>query len=634
MLTIVLPIAFFVLTLIIILILRAEDRKSRNLQLVNQQIASYRTETNVTISRMQQTSNDAIEGLDHKIAESKLAETSLMETLSQLQQRSRDLIALEDICANYKVALENLRLQTEQAEARIGAVQKQVEQAGIIHSIVEQFKQDSKRSEDHFAKLISDFNTLTLETEDRLNQISSAQQEKNEENLGVFKDRLEEFEADFAEFTNSEKESLRLDKEAYYNSIKEAEKAFVERKKQLEADIEFKIENIEGKEKAVLLNIEEEKEKLRLKNDEYETEYSACLEELQDQIEAFSESVENGKANLKSTYDELIENLTGNRENLDRLIEDKEREVKDLFAAQEEYFSQEKDKQTLFFEESTSKLEMRLDEINEASEEFKKDAENTGTEIQMEFDKLRLEINKAADEVETTLDGTLSKLDEKSNELNQSFYSSMESFKSKLAKEEETFRSFITELEKDLDLKISQVKSDYNECENTLKSLVVIMNENANQALMDYKRDVGIALQDAFKAEIDKVDNIFDSQKQQIVSMLETMLSRQTDMRELSIRLNQGVDNTIRTAIDKLQNLQSRTESSMEVLRNTQEEVAKTKDELFGYKKQAVEISSKIKINGKTGEKEKQNIPPVEREITDEEFSDEEEELLLTDEDN
>ena len=159
------------------------------------------------------------------------------------------------------------------------------------------------------------------------------------------------------------------------------------------------------------------------------------------------------------------------------------------------------------------------------------------------------------------------------------------------------------------------------------------MSENAEQALQDYQKEVTVALSKAFKDELDKVDANFLLQKQQITTMLETMLSRQTDMRELSVRLGQGVDNTIRSAMEKLQNLQTRIDSSMLVLKTTQEEVSKTKEKLFDYKREAVEISSKLKSRIAEPEKELPKTIVKEVEPIEDEFSTEEEDLLSNDED-
>lgn len=229
MIYIILPIAFFVLTLIIILVLRAEDRKSRNLQLVNKQIASFRSETQATISRIQTTSNDVKEGLDHKINEVKDAEAFLLNTLSQLQQRSHDLIALEDVCTNYKVALENLKLQTEQAEARIGAVQKQVAQAEIIHSVVDQFKADSLRSENYFKQIVQNYNELVSNTEKALIDKGEEQKERNAELLTAFNSDLAVAKTDFDNYVLSEHEKVREERDAYLEDVKNAEASFVEK---------------------------------------------------------------------------------------------------------------------------------------------------------------------------------------------------------------------------------------------------------------------------------------------------------------------------------------------------------------------------------------------------------------------
>lgn len=633
MIYIILPIAFFVLTLIIILVLRAEDRKSRNLQLVNKQIASFRSETQATISRIQTTSNDVKEGLYHKINEVKDAETSLLNTLSQLQQRSHDLIALEDVCTNYKVALENLKLQTEQAEARIGAVQKQVAQAEIIHSVVDQFKADSLRSENYFKQIVQNYNELVTNTEKALIDKGEEQKERNDEMLTSFNSDLAIAKTEFDNYVLSEHEKVREERDSYLEDVKNAEASFVEKQNQLELEVISKLEIIEDKHNQVLASIGQEKETLGKLNDEYETEYSNCLETLQEQVDVFKQSIENGKDNLNSTYDGLLSNLMDQKAGVDDLIESKLQEVGQSFDGQMQYIAEEKTKQQASFEEGEQILKLKLQELENTSDSFKQDADNAKEEMEANFNMLKQDTQKIVDEINTQVLSAQDKLNEDKEKILTTFDAQLTTFKEKLVAEEEAFRVFVADLEKDLDSKIEVTKADYDSCEIKIKGTVCQMSENAEQALQDYQKEVTVALSKAFKDELDKVDANFLLQKQQITTMLETMLSRQTDMRELSVRLGQGVDNTIRSAMEKLQNLQTRIDSSMLVLKTTQEEVSKTKEKLFDYKREAVEISSKLKSRIAEPEKELPKTIVKEVEPIEDEFSTEEEDLLSNDED-
>ena len=59
MIVYIVPVALFVVTLIIILAFRAEDKKSRSLQTVKEKISMFRTESQQTMARINETSKDA-----------------------------------------------------------------------------------------------------------------------------------------------------------------------------------------------------------------------------------------------------------------------------------------------------------------------------------------------------------------------------------------------------------------------------------------------------------------------------------------------------------------------------------------------------------------------------------------------
>ena len=66
MMVYILPVALFVITLIIILALRAEDKKSRSLQNVKEKITNFRNEATQTTKRVQETCHDSIDKIQAK----------------------------------------------------------------------------------------------------------------------------------------------------------------------------------------------------------------------------------------------------------------------------------------------------------------------------------------------------------------------------------------------------------------------------------------------------------------------------------------------------------------------------------------------------------------------------------------
>jgi hypothetical protein len=562
----ILPIIFFVLTLIIILVLRAEDSKSRSIGNVKQQIANFRAETQATISRIQATTNDAKDLLDHKIAEAKEAEDTIQNSLQRIRERGNDLMKLEDVCSNYKVALENLKLQTEQAEARISAVQKQVEQAEVIQSIVDRFKEESERTERRFAELVDDYNKLVEENRQRLLKIGDEQAERNSEMLVAFGQSLEAAKAEFATYMDGEHAKVHEEKAGYEQSVEAAVEDFETRKNALASDMAKRLGELNTRHGEILAELAAEKDKLAKANDEYETEYANCLDSLEDQVQVFNESVENGKENLSTTYQNLLDELNGQKAGVDSLIEAKLAEAEAKAEEHREYLEEGRSALETCYKDCEAGLEEAIGRMKQTGDDFSAAVDSLRTQADADFEAKKEDLSRNAEEVDE-----------------------------KVANSQKLLEELVEKLDGNLDNKIEAAKADYEACEERLNSAVSLMNANADEALKKYGDEVKVALSAAFQDELDKVDDNFNLQKKQITDMLETMLSRQSDMRELSVRLGQGVDNTIRSAIEKLQNLQGKIDSSMVVLKTTQEEVSKTKDKLFDYKREAVEISSKLK---------------------------------------
>ena len=92
MIVYIVPVALFVVTLIIILAFRAEDKKSRSLQTVKEKISMFRTESQQTMARINETSKDASERVEAKKKEVMDLIDSLDSSLYNLANHKNDLV--------------------------------------------------------------------------------------------------------------------------------------------------------------------------------------------------------------------------------------------------------------------------------------------------------------------------------------------------------------------------------------------------------------------------------------------------------------------------------------------------------------------------------------------------------------
>ncbi|EJW92707.1 hypothetical protein EVA_19186, partial [gut metagenome] len=124
----------FMVNLIIMLAFRIIDKKDRSLKNINIQIKRFRTDVSTTVTRITATAKDCEANIQSRVDQANSANSKLAESLDMLMVHQKELTDLEQICKNYKIALEKLKVQTEQAEARIFAVHKEVDRAESIRS--------------------------------------------------------------------------------------------------------------------------------------------------------------------------------------------------------------------------------------------------------------------------------------------------------------------------------------------------------------------------------------------------------------------------------------------------------------------------------------------------------------------
>ena len=129
-LTIVLVIAISVLiNLILTLIIRRKDKSQKTIKNINNQIQTFRSDVTTLSERIRALGQETLQNVDAKASVVRDMLEKVEDELSSLSEHSQDLSALQSVCISYKNALDKLRIATDQAEARIRAVQEEVEKA-------------------------------------------------------------------------------------------------------------------------------------------------------------------------------------------------------------------------------------------------------------------------------------------------------------------------------------------------------------------------------------------------------------------------------------------------------------------------------------------------------------------------
>lgn len=454
--------AAFLINLIIILAFRIADKKDRTLKNVNNQIKNFRTEVSTTVARVNSAAKDCEVNIQSRVEQANTANSKLAESLDMLMVHQKELSELEYICKSYKVALEKLKGQTEQAEARILAVQAEVRKAEGIKDFTIEFQSDTERLTNQMQDLKAEYVRLIASTEQSLREAGQKQLEENNRSLVAFSEQIDSAKGELGSFTNNEKiaiqemfnqqeiatqralDSIDDHSKAINASLDEAMDTLDSYKKSLEdttsgledkkANIERETEELIAKCKADLESTGEAtantlESRISDKEDEMNSSfelYSEKLQEKEAQGDKLLNDIETRKSLVVSSFDLAIDNK---KKEVDALLASLENE-KELYSnkcqeALDKAFKQTLDKAQSYvssMKDSANEFVERLaDRINEARETYA--IVNTGAEdkIAQAVDAL----NDLAEKLKTsqstfdTLGETITKKREELYEINK-----------------------------------------------------------------------------------------------------------------------------------------------------------------------------------------------------------------------
>ena len=205
----VLIIAISVLVnLIITLVIRRKDRDQKTIKNINNQIQTFRSEVSALSERIRALGQETLQNVDAKTVVAEQMVSKVAEGLESLAEHSKDLSALQSVCVSYKNALDKLRIATDQAEARIKAVQDEVRKAETVNDFIRIFQADAQRLTGEMNDLKDEYARLVASTGESLRQAAENQKNENQDMLQEFAVAMEGFKSRFTDFVASEKESI------------------------------------------------------------------------------------------------------------------------------------------------------------------------------------------------------------------------------------------------------------------------------------------------------------------------------------------------------------------------------------------------------------------------------------------
>ncbi len=138
-LELLLPVLFFLITLIIIYLLRREDRRDRRLDLIKKRIGEFNAEIERTIQNFRDTAQVSEERINSYAENAKALGATLAGQLSDLQHRSADLSKLQEVLNTYRDSITRLGSTTASVESRIGQVKREIERLETVNVTIQRF---------------------------------------------------------------------------------------------------------------------------------------------------------------------------------------------------------------------------------------------------------------------------------------------------------------------------------------------------------------------------------------------------------------------------------------------------------------------------------------------------------------
>lgn len=445
----VLPVALFVVNLIIILAIRADDRKSRSLKFVKDTVASFRNETNATISRVQTTEHDAIENIEHKQKESLQTIADMQTALDQLAKHNNDLALLSGVCKSYEDALHKLKLQTEQAESRIAVVQKEVTRAEEVNSFVYKFNEDVIAIKAHMNSLKDDYNALVATTSQQMEADALSQSEKNKSMFSSFASELSSQRSEFSVFVQKELEEVEQKKNAYLQAVEDAHAAF-----------------------------DAQRDDIKASGDACNTAIEERMNELKQFVESGHMELEGVKNDAIALFETQKQDIIANAKSSLDGLDAKGDELKALVESESESLSARRD-------ECIRDLDAEMDKIQGSTEECRKSLDEKSAELGVFTENESAKLATKRDECIADLDARNIRLNEDAEVCRQSLDEKSAAVKDFVDIESKNLEDVRDQCKADLEAKRIEVGNDAEECSKSLTDTTVQCKALLESKLLD-----------------------------------------------------------------------------------------------------------------------------------------------------
>ncbi len=134
-----LPVVLFILTLIIIFLLRSDDKRNQRADLIRKRSQALLKNVENSQTKFNELVQKVEERVSKKIDESHLLMSHVDSQLTDLEARSEDLAALQRVLVTYQTSLTQLESTTTQVEQRVVVMKSEVANLSRVQEILSDF---------------------------------------------------------------------------------------------------------------------------------------------------------------------------------------------------------------------------------------------------------------------------------------------------------------------------------------------------------------------------------------------------------------------------------------------------------------------------------------------------------------
>lgn len=327
MLSIVVSVALFILSLLIFFSVRSSDKKSRSLANVNAQIKSFRSEVSATTQRLLTSAQDCTDNVQSHVEKARNTVDIVNTCLDRLAQHQKDLTQLEGICVDYRRALDKLRTQTEQAEARIAVVQQEVRKAESVSEFVKSFHEESELLVNQMQDLKAEYVRLVTSTQESLKQQAALQKSENTDMLSQFSSAVERQKAQLVEFINVEKQGFSRECEEQTRMAESITEKVKDYRGEVEGAIKNATQAVQSLKDDMRAFIEEERKSIEALRSEVSQSLDGMKRNVDSEKVSMDDKVKDCINQLGVSFDSILQNLNAKKASLDEYVEEKYQEL-------------------------------------------------------------------------------------------------------------------------------------------------------------------------------------------------------------------------------------------------------------------------------------------------------------------